>query len=592
MSEILAQAKDALAIPAGHAEPRLVAFSEWVRRFGFVVAAYLAVTLATTANWMGDTVDYVESIVLYSRGIDHWMWDFAHLLWRPLGWLLSSFFAPVTRMFVGPSESLNVMLTLNFVSWVAGLFCMICMDSLAWHVSRRQWIANVVTLCFLFTQVFLNWAHAGSAYIPGLALLLAGLHVSITRGERCPTAARTFILAGAALAGAVCLWVPYLLVVPAALAAPLCLFGYTRERFRLVLRTAMVFTLFTASAYIAVIAGLRFTAVDAVLQWIASSGHGVDYHGAKRMIFGFARAWMNTGNDGILFKRYLLGDALNPVSLRDLAGAALWKLGLVYLFAASLAIELLSSPRHKRILAVLIINSVPVIGLAFFFGSSEPERYLPLFPLLFLALAGCLSEPSRMFRTIVFAFFAVVIVTNSAAMARPVLRHRQEAAAARLHDLMPRLNDRSLVLAATFQDDLMVFSRTFPFHPINRSGRFHLSALVSPGTSWNLHWCEDFASRVLATWKRGGDVWISTRALSVRPRPEWNWAEGDDRRVSWTDFPLLVSHLDRGQSVGGEDGFVQLLPSSNNQHFLSRLTTTALIAERNAARSENSFPTR
>lgn len=582
MSEILAN--DALAIPAGDAG-RAGALAQWIRRFGFVVAAYVAVTMATSANWMGDTVDYVESIVFFSRGVNHWMWDFAHLLWRPLGWVLSSLFAPVTRLIVGPNESLNVMLTLNFASWLAGLVCVLCLNSLTWRVSQRQWIANVVTLCFMFTQVFLNWAHAGSAYVPGLALLLAGLHISITGGEDYENSARVSALAGAALAGSVCLWVPYLLVVPTALLAPACLYGFTRRRFRFALQTAIAFSLFTAFAYIAVIAGLRLTTVDEIRQWIASSGHGIDYHGARRMVFGFARSWVNMGNDGILFKRYLLADPLNPVSLRELLGASLWKLGVVYLFAASLAVRLVSPTRQKGVLALFIINSAPVMLLAFFFASSEPERYLPLFPMLFIALASCLSAPSQMFKAIVFAFVAVVIVTNSAAMARPVLERRQDTAVARLQDLLPRLNDRAVVFAATYQDDLMVFSRTYPFHPINRTGRFHLSALVSPGTSWNLHWCEDFSARALSTWKQGGATWISKRVLSDRPRPEWNWAEGDDRRVSWTDFPHLFRHLELGESVGGRDGFVQLLPSRKNEQFLTRLTTTALIAERTPAHS-------
>jgi hypothetical protein len=243
-------------------------------------------------------------------------------------------------------------------------------------------------------------------------------------------------------------------------------------------------------------------------------------------------------------------------------------------------INLVFSPRNKRILALFIINSVPVMGLAFFFASSEPERYMPLFPMLFIALAVCLSGPSRIFKTTAFAFFAVMIVTNAAAMLKPVLDRKQEAAVSRVRDLLPRLDDRTLVFAATYQDDLMIFSRTYPFHPVNRSGRLHLSALVSPGTSWNLHWAEDFASRVLSTWKESGATWISRRALSQRPRPEWNWAEGDDRRVSWKDFPLLFSHLDLGESVGGDDGFVQLLPSPKNQQFLSNLTTHCLVAER------------
>ncbi len=541
---------------------------QWLRRYGFIVAAYIATTLATGAYWLGDTPDYVESIVQFSRGVDHWMWDFAHLLWRPLGWVLYSAFAPVTSVFVGKNEHLNVMVTLNAVSWLAGLVCVVCIYSLARRMSGRAWIANVVSLSFVFTQVFLNWAQAGSAYVPGLALLLVGFRISITRGEDPARAGRMSVLAGIALGGAVCLWVPYLLAVPAAVVAPLCLFGFTRERFRFALQTAITSALFTGSVYLAVIAGLRMQTLGEVRTWIALSGHGADYSGVKRMVFGFARSFINMGNDGLLFKRYLLSDPFNPVSLRDLLGTTLCKLGLFYLFAGSLILSLFRLSHGKRILALFIVNAVPVMGLAFFFASSEPERYLPLFPVLFIAIASCLGAPSRAFKAVAVVFLPVMVITNLAVVAKPVLDRQQEAAVSRVRDLLPRLDERSVVFAATY---LMTFNRTFPFHPINRTGRLHLSALVSPGTSWNLHWREDFASRVLATWRAGGATWISKRAFSQRPRPEWNWAEGDDRRVSWKDFPLLCNQFELGEDVGGPDGFVQLIASPRNEQFLAPL---------------------
>lgn len=565
------------ANPVGTA--RLAALVQWVRRFGFVVATYLVVTLSTSSPSMGDTVDYVESIVLFSKGVNHWMWDFAHLLWRPLGWVLSSLFAPVTRLFVGSNQALNVMLTLNSVSWVAGLVTVICLHSLALRVSRRTWIANTVSLLFVFTNVFLTWTQVGSAYVPGLALVLVALHISMMRAEH-SVDVRTAILAGTALAGAVCVWVPYILVVPTVAAAGLCLFGLTRERIRFAVQTTLAFSIITAVAYLAVIAELRFTTLKEVTQWIIASGHGVDYAGFKRMCFGFARAFVNMGNDGVLFKRYFLRDPFNPVLLRDLFGIALWKIGAVYGFVFSVLGTLVASRNNKGILALFVINSVPVTGLAFFFGSSEPERYLPLFPMFFLALAASLRVPARTFRAIVFAFVCVVVVTNTAVMAWPSADRKQKEAEARLSVIWARLDARSLVFAATFQDELVTFNRTYPFHPINRSGRFRISALVSPGTSWNLHWCEDFASRALLTWKRGGTTWVSRRALARHPRPEWNWAEGDDRRVSWNDFPLLFSHLELGQPAGGADGFVQLLPTAKNEEFLSRLTTRHLVEER------------
>ena len=556
--------------------------AQWLRRFGGVVAMYVAVTLATGATWMGDTVDYVESIVYYNHGIDHWMWDFAHLLWRPLGWLVSVIVAPLTRLVVGRSESLNVMLTLNAISWIAGLAALLALFSLATHFSGRAWIAYTVAAGFLFTQSVLNWTHAGSAYIPGLALLLAALQLIVLDRQQ---TWRTAIISGVLLAAAVCVWVPYLLVVPAVVLAPAILSGATRARLRAAVYAFAAFTICTGIAYLAVMGAQHMTSIQQLRDWIALSSHGVDYHGGKRMIFGYTRAFLNTGNDGVMFKRYLLHDPFNPVTLRDLLGATIWKIAFVHLFSAILVVKLFAT--NKRLFVLFAIAAMPVLTLAFFFGSSEPERYLPLVPVFFIAIASCLATPSRFFRSATLAFLAAVIAVNSAAMAKPVLDRDADRAAARVGALIPRLDDRSIVFTATYQDELMTFARTYPFHALNRSGRLHVSTLVSPGTSWNEHWCEDFASRVLTTWKRGGTTWVALRVRSERPLADWRWSEGDDARVSWHDFPLLFSHVDLGESVGGSDGFVQLLPTSKNKQFLSSLTTPALIAERNSARSQS-----
>jgi hypothetical protein len=44
--------------------------------------------------------------------------------------------------------------------------------------------------------------------------------------------------------------------------------------------------------------------------------------------------------------------------------------------------------------------------------------------------------------------------------------------------------------------------------------------------------------------------------------------ESDDPRVSWTDIYTFFSQLQMGQSVGGEDGFMLLLPSPQNEKIL------------------------
>jgi hypothetical protein len=56
----------------------------WLRTFGPAALAYLIATALTSAHFWGDSVDYAAGVV---TGWD--FWDFGHLLWRPLGWLLT-----------------------------------------------------------------------------------------------------------------------------------------------------------------------------------------------------------------------------------------------------------------------------------------------------------------------------------------------------------------------------------------------------------------------------------------------------------------------------------------------------------------------
>ena len=66
-------------------------------------------------------------------------------------------------------------------------------------------------------------------------------------------------------------------------------------------------------------------------------------------------------------------------------------------------------------------------------------------------------------------------------------------------------------------------------------------------------------------------MWIRKRVLAARPRPEWNWVEGADPRLSWAGIHTFFSRLDVGQSIGDDDGFALLLSSPNNRALFIRL---------------------
>jgi hypothetical protein len=68
-------------------------------------------------------------------------------------------------------------------------------------------------------------------------------------------------------------------------------------------------------------------------------------------------------------------------------------------------------------------------------------------------------------------------------------------------------------------------------------------------------------------------VWISRRAFVKSPPNSWKWAEGDDPRLHWREFQKYFTQVDVGPPVGGEDGFVEILPTPRTREAVERLRT-------------------
>jgi hypothetical protein len=368
------------------------------------------------------------------------------------------------------------------------------------------------------------------------------------------------------------MWFPFLLSLPAVLLSPLILCKFDQRTLRLILTTACFVAVFGALSYGGIAIGLLgLTSVRGFRAWIAAASHDTEIRGVTRMVFGFARSFIYMGNDGMLFKRYLLKDPFNSVTLLDLLRLSFWKLALFYLLLAAMCVSLLRSAMGKRVLLLLALSTIPTLLFAIVFDGGAIERYFPLYPALFfsVALSLCCGKPLPGLRYLAIIFGAAVILANASAMAKPVQDRVQQESAARIEALLPVLKPHSRIMMVNWQDDLINFGRSFPLHPINRRGGLQLGALVTPGTTYATRWREEFAASALKAWQLGGDVWISKRALSARPRADWNWVEGDVPNLSWSDFARFFAQLETGQSVGGDDGFVMVLPTANNQELLS-----------------------
>ncbi len=559
----------------GTASGRLI---DWLREYALIVAVYILATWFTDADFMGDTIDYVASIVSIRQGHNYYFWEFAHLLWRPFGWLFSLLATPFTRPILGNNPYANVTFQLLIISWLCGLLMIFLTYKMVRRFTGRRWIANVVTIALIFSQGFLVHAQSGTAYVPGLSFLLLGLYILLRDGEDPQRPVLTAIMAGAALAISVSFWVTYVLAVPAALTAPLFIFGLNHKRLRLVLLAAIASGGITLLAYALVLGHLGIYTFSGFRSWMSASAEAayIPRGGLPRTVFSFARSFISMGNDGTVFKRFLSNDPFNPVSLSQLLRLSLWKLALFYLAIAAIVINLLRFRKGKQVLGMLIVSLIPVMALALVLEGGAVDRYLPVFPFVMLALAFSLSHKNSWHPLNVMAliFFAAAAVTNVSVLATSVLTRQQDLAVDRIRELRPRLKPQSLLLTVNLRDELVNFNRSFPLNPVNLDTEhpLHVGSLIAPGAENVPRWRKDLASAVLAAWKKDGDVWISRRVLSPRPQPEWGWVESDDPRVSWTDIYTFFSEMEMGQSLGGDDGFMLILPSARNEKLLTDWT--------------------
>ncbi len=552
-----------------------------------LLVVYLTAWVCTDAHFMADTNVYTQAILRHQYGggvLDYHQttanpfWDFGHILWRPLGWLCFSLAAPATQVLAHQNQRAEVLWTLIAINFVASFGCVVFFFLLARRIIANEWSALLATIGFFSADAFLNYAHSGNAYVVGLACLVAGMYTLWS--ERVSERSLSQALAAALLfALAVLFWLPYVFVLPAVMAAPLLLYGSERQRQKLTMQTVVACAVVGLAVYVSAIVVVGIRNITDLREWILSAGHGHIQPGglraAARLAFSVPRSFVNMDRDGMWLKRYLLHDPYAPVTARSLFGYSLWKLVLFYASASVVCLELLRSKRGRILLLVLAATILPIFVFAvFIFEAGSIERYLPLYPFVFLAFGYVLAskETKRASKVLLVIALTAMVVVNVNAMRRGTLESQKADAVARIHDLIPLLTPESLVLAVNEQDSLAEFRQNFPLDPVNLDHEWRNYDVLEINAERLSTWREDFAKRVLGSWRRGGTVWLPLRFLRAQPKPEWNWVEGDDKRVKWTDLPTFFSQFDTGPAVGGNDGFVPLQDDSKNREIFDSLS--------------------
>lgn len=550
-----------------------------LREFWWPLLVYIVASFVTRAYFMGDTRDYADSIAARANGADYLFWEFGHILWRPFGYVVFKISKPLTAYFVGHDVLTQATLVLIVLSWLGGLISVLGVYWLLSRVCRKRWVVYASTTAFVFWLSFLNYIHSGAPYIPGLSFIILALCFLNARGPDEAISRRHSILAAFSLAGAVCTWLPYVVVSSAVVLSTGFLRGFDKQRIVVALQTLIVAGVLTLGVYVVVMWQIGVHSPGEFKAWLEHTSGGAASSansGINKTILGFARAFVSMGSDGMLFKRYLLKDPFNPVSLLDLVRLSLWKLFSFYLFLLAIILSLLGTSSGRRVLGLLAVAGIPVLAFAVYWQGGDPERYLALFPFLLLAVGVSLDESSRpVLKYIVLVFLVGATALNVSVLATPRLNQQQQSSSARISAMLPNLRPGSVIITANWQDELINFNRTFPFNPVNRAQNLHIGSVITPGRSEAAAWREDFLKSSESVWKNKGDIWLSTRLFASSPKSEWNWVEGDTPDISWTDLYNLFSQLELGQSIGGDDGFVLLLPSEQNKEIMSRAALEA-----------------
>jgi hypothetical protein len=546
--------------------------------FGAVLIGFFAVILLTGPHSYSDTNMYAAEIQQAGSVSDASLWDFGHLLWRPAGWLAYRATAAWLEPRIGASYFV-VFPPLIAVNLAAGLACVLLAFVIGRSASGRVGAGLAVSAGLLASSAFLNMTQTGTAYVPGLALQLGGMAVIISavKSERLSWAAAG--LAGVLLAASCAVWVAYVLALPAAGLTVLVWdrnslsFHSEQGRRRLLFLGRLTAVTFVTGAIVfglgAAVVGIS-SAAEA-RAWLSDAGHGyAQTRNWLRIGAGIPRALLDLGNDGMTIKRYFFGDPYAQTTLLDVVEASLWKIALVHAMLALSVWGLAATAAGRRLLLPLAASAAAVLAFALGYEAGSAERYLPIYPILIVVVGFLCRDFSwrRPTRAGLAVLLAAMVCVNLPSFALVTARQQFDGDIRRIETARQRLRPASRVVLLSFRDGIHDFYHRFPFHPLALEGQLPVYYLTDPMEARADLWPQHAAQAMLRAWEQGGDVWVSRRLFAEKPLPEWGWVEKDNPDLLWRDVAAFFGRLDAGETIGGDDGFVRLLPDEKNMELL------------------------
>jgi len=551
-----------------------------IRSFLPALALYAVCLALTQPPYFGDTLFYAEDVLQFRSG--HWsmrfnpLWEFGHVLWRPIGALL----APLALAWVPDSiawtPTLKITVGLIILSQIFGALTVVLFYDLIREFVSSLWIRMILIGAFIWMNPFLAYSQAGVPYVAALFFLTLAVWLQF----KYVPSTKLAVGISVALGMAVLLWFPFVLVVPAA--ALLGTFFYEgifpqRKESWLHPVTVGVLTCLLVAAGIGAggwLAGARSSAD--FLAWYEDAKHGWSQNRQwLRAVSGITRLFFELGNDGLYIKRFVLKDPYSPpLSLLDLFRFSLWKIAAGYVFLGGIVVLAAFSRRARPALIGLTLAAGPLLFFSLFlFEPGSPERFMPILPFLFLALAAGWDAAGRVAPILKASTLVVLclIPIANAPLFMGGLSSELRTAADRLADYRQHAQSQDLLITVTFNDPLTRLIDRRPLHPANRPSQIPTYGVIEVAANTAPRWRERFADETFRQWKQNKQVWISKSLLRDRPEPYVNWVEGDSPSAHWRDFYEFMTRLSYDRETARSDGFVRLAPSPANRLLLQEL---------------------
>jgi hypothetical protein len=556
----------------------------------FVVIAGLLLLLLTKPESYGDTIVYVSEIIKASKqefaSGQNPLWDFGHLLWRPIGswgWLTIDGLPFLRERF---NETQRAYLPFVAISIVSGILGAGLMYAIARRFVGDTWRAVAAAGGLLTSHAYLDYWQTGTAYIPGLTCLLASLYFA-DQARRSREWMWASIMAGLFLALSVLLWLPYVFAAPAIALFAVLPFPDAgeprpvwRERMKPVVLLTLVTVFIGAAGYTWAAKANHIHSAREFIDWAGQSSHGVSQ--TKRLLrlpTALPRTLVHVGEDGMMLKRFVFKDPYASVSFIDLLRFSILKM-LAFYAALVWLIYALSRTKKGRwaLLFLCLTAGLNILFAVVLFEPGQMERYLPIYPFLWLAVAVALESGGRT-QWILCGAVGLMALNNIHAMS-PLVHGSQDSATFARRALLRDLPAGSLVVLLNFKDELWRQQARLPFHPETQKALPVYDVLETGISRADETWRPNWAAVCLRAFQNHGEVWVSERLLQDRPLPDWKWVEGDQPGVTWPDFPRLFRGYEYGEIHSGEDGFRRLLPSPSNLEKLNAFLAAAPKAHR------------